>query len=65
MKKVPNDYTGMGLLIEKYRAIFKSPENTNHYSEEDYKAAERKFLIWCLENRNTAPVGSPGEPPLL
>ena len=44
--------TGTELLLEKYIAIFRTPENLNHYSKEDYQAAERKFLKYALEHRN-------------
>ena len=36
--------TGKERLLEHYRRIFRTPENLNHYSPEDYKLAERKFL---------------------
>jgi hypothetical protein len=39
---------GIELLIEKYRAAFRIPENLNHYSEADYKIAERKFVKYLL-----------------
>ena len=32
------------LLVKKYRAMFQIPENLNHYSETDYKVAERRFV---------------------
>jgi len=34
-----------------YKNIFRIPENLNHYSEKDYRAAERKFLKLALEQR--------------
>ena len=34
-----------------YKNIFRIPENLNHYSEKDYRAAERKFLKQALEQR--------------
>ena len=40
--------TGMKLLVEKYRKKFRIAENMNHYSEENYKIAERKFLKFAL-----------------
>ena len=46
-----NDYsqkTGIKLLVEKYRKKFRIAENMNHYSEENYKIAERKFLKFAL-----------------
>jgi hypothetical protein len=40
--------TGIKLLLEKYRKRFRIAENINHYSEENYKIAERKFLKFAL-----------------
>ena len=39
---------GIKLLVEKYRKEFRVAENLNHYSEESYKIAERKFLKFAL-----------------
>ena len=39
---------GIKSLVEIYRTLFCIPENTNHYSEKDYRAAERKFLKYAL-----------------
>jgi Fe2+ transport system protein FeoA len=44
---------GIRALIKIYRNIFRIPENLNHYSEKDYRAAERKFLKLALEQRKT------------
>ena len=43
--------SGIRLLLEKYRAIFRTEENRNYYGEEDYRKAERKFLKYALEQR--------------
>jgi len=46
-----NDYsqnTGIKLLVKKYRKKFRIAENINHYSEDNYKIAERKFLKFAL-----------------
>jgi hypothetical protein len=48
MEKTSKQPTGIELMIEKYREIFRIPENLRHYSEEDFRAAERKFLKWAL-----------------
>ena len=48
MKKTSNRPTGIELMIEKYREIFRIPENLRHYSETDFRTAERKFLKWAL-----------------
>lgn len=37
------------LLVKKYRAMFQIPENRNHYSETDYKVAERRFVKFAME----------------
>jgi len=37
------------LLVKKYRAMFQIPENLIHYSETDYKAAERRFVKSAME----------------
>jgi hypothetical protein len=39
---------GIELLVERYRKDFRRPENTDHYTENDYKEAERKFIKFCL-----------------
>ena len=43
--------SGIQLLIKKYKRIFRRPENLNHYSKEDLRIAERKFLRWVLSGR--------------
>ena len=54
--------SGLKSLINKYRKLFRTPENLNHYSEEDYKEAERKFLKFSLfghsPDSNLKPVDS-------
>ena len=49
MKKTLKKPTGIELLIKKYKEIFRTPENLFHYTEEDYRSAERRFLKWALE----------------
>ena len=39
---------GMRALIDRYRSVFRVPENLNHYSSTDYKIAERKFVKYAL-----------------
>ena len=41
---------GIDLILKKYRKKFQIPENINHYSEEDYKIAERKYLKYVLKH---------------
>lgn len=43
---------GIESLIEIYKALFRIPENSNHYSKKDYRAAERKFLKYSLAQRS-------------
>jgi hypothetical protein len=42
---------GIQALIKIYKNIFRIPENLHHYSEKDYRAAEKKFLKYSLEQR--------------
>jgi hypothetical protein len=39
---------GIKSLVKKYRTMFEIPENLNHYSKEDYKIAEKKFLKFAI-----------------
>ena len=43
--------SGIRLLLERYKALFRTKENRNYYGEEDYRKAERKFLKYALEQR--------------
>ena len=45
------DRTGLRLLLERYRAFFRTEKNRKYYQEEDYRKAERKFLKYALEQR--------------
>lgn len=49
MEKVLRRNSGIELLMNRYRKKFRIPENLNHYSKEDYLAAERKFLKYALD----------------
>jgi hypothetical protein len=51
MKKVFNGNSGLQLLLRKYRALFRIPENLYYYSKDDYRIAERKFLKYSLAER--------------
>ena len=57
-----NKTSGLKSLINRYRKIFRIPENLNHYSDKDYKEAERKFLKFSLfghsADSNTKPYDS-------
>ncbi len=39
---------GLRRMIEKGRERFRLPENTQHYSAEHYKLAEKKFIKFCI-----------------
>jgi hypothetical protein len=48
---------GLRKMIRKGREKFQIPENTNHYSPEHYKLAEKKFIKWCiLEGKCSLPA---------
>ncbi|UCG13590.1 MAG: hypothetical protein JSU72_03685 [Deltaproteobacteria bacterium] len=49
MKKNPQHKSSIQLLLDRYRAAFRIPENLDYYSEMDYRSAERKFLKYALE----------------
>ncbi len=40
--------TGKKRLISVYKKKFRTRENLNHYSDKDFKAAEKKYLKFCL-----------------
>jgi hypothetical protein len=42
---------GIELLVDKCRTEFRRPENTDFYTEIDYKEAERKYVKFCLNGR--------------
>lgn len=50
MNKVMHEKYNKGLqrLIKNGKAAFRISENLDYYSEEDYKAAEKKFLKFCI-----------------
>ena len=39
---------GIKLLVNECRKQFRIPENENHYSEDDYLSAEKRFVKHCL-----------------
>ncbi len=49
MNKTSKKPSGIELLIKKYKEIFRIPENLFHYTEADFRLAERKFLKWALD----------------
>ena len=48
MKNDSRNTMGIQLFRNKYRKIFRTPENFDYYTKEDFKTAERKFLRWVL-----------------
>jgi hypothetical protein len=48
MNKDTTGTKGLELVIKKYREKFRISENLNHYSDEDLKKAEKKFLKYLL-----------------
>ncbi len=48
MKIDSRNTMGIQLILNKYRKIFRTPENLDYYTKEDLKTAERKFLKWVL-----------------
>ncbi|MBW1824998.1 MAG: hypothetical protein JRI87_10600 [Deltaproteobacteria bacterium] len=52
MEKDSKNNNGLGLLIANYKEMFRIPENVNHYSDKDFKTAERKFLKYALIERS-------------
>ena len=49
MKNNSKHKSGIQLLLERYRRVFRIPENKNHYSETDYKRAERRFIKYAIQ----------------
>ena len=48
---VPKDgkeQAGIRNLLCHYKAVFRTPENLNHYTQLDFRAAEKKFLKYVL-----------------
>ncbi|MBN2123789.1 MAG: hypothetical protein JW821_05830 [Deltaproteobacteria bacterium] len=50
MKRDSGQETGIRRLLQKYRDVFRIPENLRYYSESDYKAAEKKFLKYAISS---------------
>jgi len=50
VKKEGCDNTGIRMLIEHYRKMFRIPENLYYYSASDYVNAERNFIKVALQN---------------
>jgi hypothetical protein len=48
MENSKKENNGIKLLIRRYREQFRIPENLNHYSREDFQAAEQKYVKMCV-----------------
>jgi hypothetical protein len=42
------EQAGIRNILCHYKALFRTPENLNHYTESDFRAAEKKFLKYVL-----------------
>jgi hypothetical protein len=54
---VPKDgkeQAGIRNLLCHYKALFRTPENLNHYTQSDFRAAEKKFLKFVLLGHDLA-----------
>lgn len=40
--------TGLRRIIRRGKRMFNIPENTDYYSAENYRAAEKKFIKRCV-----------------
>lgn len=44
----PSTRNGLECLLNHLRNAFRIPENLNHYSEEDFRMAEKKYIKHCI-----------------
>jgi len=54
---VPKDgkeQAGIRNLLRSYKAVFRTPENLNYYTQADFRAAEKKFLKFVLLGHDPA-----------
>jgi hypothetical protein len=49
--------SGLSTLIEEYRKRFRIRENLDHYSDEDFQEAEKKYIKYRLFHGNTEKSG--------
>jgi hypothetical protein len=49
MNSVDRENKGIQMMLTRYKKIFRIPENTDYYSETDFKIAEKKFLKLVLQ----------------
>ena len=50
MQTKVNANNGLKRLVRRCRAEFQRSENTDFYAEEDFQAAQHKFIKFCLLN---------------
>ena len=50
MKNNMHDTAGIQRIVNRYKALFRIPENLNFYAPEDLLNAERKFLKFAIMN---------------
>jgi len=48
MNRKSVNINGIQLLMEKYKAMFRIPENLDYYSERDFLIAEKKFVKFSI-----------------
>jgi len=51
MANSSNKNQGIRLLVQKCREQFRIAENLDHYSEMEYREAERKYVKLCLRGK--------------
>ena len=44
----PTGRNGLESLLNRFRDAFRVPENLNHYSEKDFRIAEKKYISYCI-----------------
>ena len=58
MENLQDRNLGLKRLVAKCRNEFRRPENTEHYTEEDYREAEKKFVRFCLTGDSFTGTGN-------
>ncbi|MCF8052065.1 MAG: hypothetical protein K9L59_12560 [Desulfobacterales bacterium] len=48
MSTLQEHTNGLKRLVEKCRNEFRRAENTDYYSKEDFREAEKKYVRFCL-----------------
>lgn len=48
MEKSTGRQNGIETLLSRHKQSFRIPENLNHYSEADFREAEKKYLKLCI-----------------